>query len=225
MTLKILPDLEQGSDEWLQQRCGMVTASTVGKLITTKTLKPADNDTSRGLTETLVAERITGHVEPTFISADMWRGTEHEPLARDRYAECYAPVEEVGFMVRTLPSGHQLGYSPDGLVGDVGLLEIKCPRPKNHIRTILADRVPTVYMAQLQCGLLVSGRDWIDFVSFSGGLPLWTKRVYRDDRWHLAIVEAVEQFETNAADMQSRYSQATNGLPTTERVVEMEMTL
>src|SRR5699024_982986 len=125
-----LPDLEQGSDEWLQQRCGMVTASVVGKLITTKTLKPADNDTSRGLTETLVAERITGHVEPTYVNDDMLRGIECEPLARDRYAECYAPVEQVGFMVQSFdnPLGFDIGFSPDGLVGDSGLIEIKCPR-------------------------------------------------------------------------------------------------
>lgn len=224
MSLHILPDLEQRSESWYEQRRGMVTASVVGQLITAKTLKPANNDYSRGLTALLVAERITGHTEPTFISNDMFRGIDDEPRARDKYAEHYAPVSEVGFMVRD-DWGFSIGYSPDGLVGDDGLIEVKAPRPKTHLQTILAGDVPAQHMPQLQCGLLVSGRKWIDYLSYSGGMPMWPKRVFPDPKWHAAIVAAVAQFEAVAEGMTANYRLTTEGLPMTERVVEMEMSL
>ena len=100
MTLHILPDLIQGSDEWHDQRRGMVTASVVGQLITPKTIEPADNDYSRGLIARLVAERITGYTEPTYMNDDMLRGVEDEPRAVEKYAEHFAPVTPNGFMVR-----------------------------------------------------------------------------------------------------------------------------
>ena len=224
MSLRILADLEQGTEEWADQRRGMVTASVVGKLITPSTLKVASNDESRGLTRLLVAERITGYTDPTYQSADMFRGVIEEPRARDTYSGHRAEAVECGFMVRD-DWGFEIGYSPDGLVGDDGLIEVKAPRQKEHLRTILADEVPAWYMPQLQCGLLVSGRAWIDYVSFCGGLPMYVKRVHPDPRWHAVIVAAVEQFETTAAEMVAAYQQATKGLPMTERLVEMEMSL
>lgn len=177
----------------------------------------ADNETSRNLTATLVAERVAGWSESRPMTSDMWRGVEHEPIARAAYSEHYAEATEVGFMVRN-DWGFSIGYSPDGLVGDDGLIEIKCPRAKTHLATILADEVPAHYMAQLQCGLLVSGREWIDFVSFVGGMPLWRKRVYPDTAWFAAIEEAVTTFETNAARMVADYETATAGLAITERI-------
>ena len=219
MTLTILPDLIQGSESWHAARCGMVTASVVGKLIT-PTLKVADNETSRGLTLSLVAERITGHVDETFMSADMWRGIEDEPIARDLYREHHAPVEEVGLMVRADDDwgGYRIGYSPDGLVGGEGLIECKSRLQKVHLRTILTDEIPAENMAQLQCGLLVSGRAWIDYLSYCGGMPLYVKRVHPDPSWHATIVAAVAKFESNAAAHVFRYREAVRGLPTTERV-------
>ena len=221
MSLHVYTDLAQGAEEWLAARRGIVTASVVGKLIT-PTLKVADNDVSRGVTAVLTAERIAGFTEDLPVTSDMWRGVECEPIARDLYAKHHAPVTEIGFMVRD-DWGFSIGYSPDGLVGEDGLIEIKAPRAKTHLTTILSDQVPAHYMAQLQCGLLVSGRKWIDFVSYVGGLPLWTKRVLPDPAWHEAIVAAVAKFETTAAEMVAAYMQATEGLPATERVVEMEM--
>jgi putative phage-type endonuclease len=215
-TLIEYPDVEQRSEQWHDLRRGMVTASTVAQLLT-PTLKVANNDTSRAVTTALVAERITGVTEPTFTSDDMWRGVLHEPIARGYYAEKYGPVREYGFMVRQF-DGFEIGLSPDGLVGDDGLLEIKCPRAKGHVQTILADQVPAVYMAQCQTALLVSGRDWLDFVSFHGGLPLFVKRVYPDPAWHDAIKAAAEAFERNAELMVTNYRNATRGLPLTERV-------
>ena len=217
MSLTVYKELEQGTPEWLAARCGIVTASVVGQLITPKTVKPAANDTSRALVMTLVAERITGHVEPVFPNADMTRGTLSEPFARDIYGENYAPATEVGFMTRDF-GGYKIGFSPDGLVGDDGLLEIKSPRQKKHLATILADEVPLEHMAQCQTGLLVSGRDWIDFVSYNGGMPLWHKRVEPDDKWQAAIKEAVEALEAVAEVMITSYHARTADLPKTERI-------
>jgi len=224
MSLEIFKELEQGTPEWLAARCGIVTASVVGQLVT-PTLKTANNDTSRGLTNTLVAERITGRVVQVHPNAAMTRGTLDEPYAREKYAEHYAPVDEVGFIVRDFGK-YKLGYSPDGLVGDDGLIEIKSRDPKKHIATILADEVPAENMAQCQTGLLVTGRAWIDYASYAGGMPLWTKRVYPDQHWHDAITDAVLTFEANAADITNRYLAAVEGLPATEYIdhfAEMEI--
>ena len=216
MSITTYPTLMQGTDEWFAARRGLVTASVIGKLLTA-TLKVANNDTSRGLALTLTAERITGNIDPSFLSADMWRGVEDEPIARDLYAERYAPVEQLGFIVRDF-GDYQIGYSPDGLVGDDGLIECKSRLQKIHLQTILDDRVPDENMAQLQCGLLVSGRAWIDYVSYCGGMPLWVKRVTPDLSWQAAILAAVEALEESAADMTARYHAAVEGLPITERV-------
>jgi len=221
MSLQVFNDLEQGTDEWLAARCGIVTASVVGQLITPKTIKPATNDASRSLTATLAAERITGHVEQVFPSREMERGTLDEPYARDIYSEHYAPVTEVGFMVRTGDS-FRLGYSPDGLVGDDGLIEIKSRNQKIQLATILADEVPLGNMAQIQCGLLVSGRDWCDYVSYSGGMPLYVRRVFRDIRWFVAINDAVKAFEADAAQMVEKYELHTLDMPATERINHYE---
>src|SRR5690606_13451562 len=154
----------------------------------------------RTLTMLLAAERITGWTDPTFIGDDMWRGIDDEPKAREKYSECYAEAAEAGFMVED-KWGVQIGYSPDGLVGDDALIEIKPRRSKTQLATILDDEVPTENMAQLQCGLLVSGRKWIDYVSYCGGMPLYVKRVMPDPKWHDAIVSAVDMFERTVAEI------------------------
>lgn len=264
MTLKIYEDLEQGTPEWLAARCGIVTASVVGQLITKgptdalflvcprceapasepcistarkvptpiKTIhderaaaaselppvyRIAATDTSRALVMTLTAERITGHVEEVFPSRDMERGTLAEPYARDVYGDHYQPATEVGFMVRDF-GGYKIGFSPDGLVGEDGLLEIKSPRQKKHLATILADEVPTEHMAQCQAGLFVSGREWLDFISYCGGMPLFVKRVEPDPEWFAAIKKAVTVFEEAAAKIIDTYLTNTAGKPQTERI-------
>lgn len=224
MTLTVHKELAQGSQEWFDQRRGIVTASVVGRLVTPKTIKPADNPESRGLAMLLAAERITGWTDPTFTSDDMWRGIEDEPKARAKYAEHYAPVAEAGFMVEDR-WGFRIGYSPDGLVGDDGLIEIKSRRSKVQLATILADQVPAENMAQLQCGLLVSGRKWIDYVSYCGGMPLYVTRVYPIEAWHEAILNAVSAFEEVVADMMRTYSASIEGLHMTDRPAELEIVI
>ena len=216
MSLTILDDLEQGTEAWHDARRGIVTASVVGKLLT-PTGKVANNDTARAVTATLVAERITGWTEDTPMTADMWRGCDAEPFARDIYSAHYQQAVEVGFM-RLDEDWGTLGYSPDGLVGTDGLIEIKAPRSKGHLSTILSGEVPSYYLAQCQAGLLVSGRDWLDFVSYGAGMPLFVKRVLPDPKWHDAIREAVREFERAAWEMTARYEQAVTNLPATERI-------
>jgi hypothetical protein len=211
------PDITQGTPEWDDLRRGIVTASIVARLITGKTLAVAHNDESRGLTATLVAERITGHTDPTWQSNDMLRGQIEEPIARDLYSRHFAEARETGFMVRD-EWGFKIGWSPDGLVGDDGAIEIKSRRQKKHLQTMLADEVPPENVAQVQCALLVSGRAWIDYVSYCGGMPLWVKRVEPNQRWHDAIVAAVGAFEDAAVQMEADFYRATKGLPATERI-------
>lgn len=215
MTLTII-DCEQRSPEWFKARAGIVTASVVGKLLT-PTLRVADNDTARGIIAGLVAERITGHVDETAMTADMWRGVEHEPYARDVYSGHYQQAVEVGFM-RYDGDGWTLGASPDGLVADEGGIEVKCPRQKAHVRTILADEVPAYYVPQIQASLLVSGREWWDYVSFCAGMPLFVKRVFPDPNWHAALIEACAAYEKTAADMAAAYTDKSKNLPATERI-------
>jgi len=221
MSLTVLPDLIQGTDEWHDQRRGIVTASVVDQLITTKTIQPANNDHSRSLVALLVAERITGWTDPTYLGDDMLRGMEDEPLAVAKYAEHFAPVSTAGFMVRD-DWGFRIGYSPDGLVGDDGLVEVKSRRPKKHLQTILSGEVPPENAAQIQCGLLVSGRKWCDYLSYCGGMPLYRIHVVPDERWFTAIVGAVKAFEDTAAQMVQQYQAATKGLPSTERSPDFE---
>lgn len=219
-TLAVHADVAQQSDEWYDQRRGMVTASAVGDLVTPKTLKVAANDSGRGLVALLAAERITGYTDPTYLSFDMLRGLQDEPRAVDAYAAHYrVDVPACGFMVRSW-GRFRLGYSPDGLVGDDGLVEVKSRRGKVHVQHVAAGIVPAECMAQCQAALFVSGRAWLDYVSFSGGMHLWTVRVTPSRRWFEALQTAVEAFEDNVTETISTYLQAVNGMPLTERPPE-----
>ena len=172
MALTVYDQLEQGSTEWLEARAGVLTASTIGQLITAKTIKPAMNDRSRGLCQTLIAERITGHVEPVSPSRMMVRGTLLEPEARRIYAEQTGQdVDEVGF-ARLDTDTYTLGSSPDGLVGWAGGIEIKSPSAKVHVSTVLSGAIPDYNRAQVQAFLHVTGREWCDFISYLPGEPL-----------------------------------------------------
>lgn len=218
MTLTVYEHLEQGSSDWLQARAGIVTASVVGQLITRSTMKPAKTETARKLINHLAAERITNHVEESHTSHEMLRGILDEPIARDVYAKHYATVKEVGFMVRELDGGAKLGYSPDGLVGDEGLIEIKSRKAKIHLSTIIEGWPPDENYAQLQCGLLVSGRKWIDYCSYSSGLPFWVKRIHPDPAYQEAIVTALSDFEKQVGRVISIFNDRTKDSPPTERV-------
>jgi putative phage-type endonuclease len=205
--ITIYRDLIQGSDEWLAARCGLLTASEM-RLILTPTLKAANNDKSRAHLWELLAQRITKHVEPHYIGDDMMRGYEDEAIAREIYAEKYAPVEEVGFVTNDR-WGYTLGCSPDGLVGDDGLIEIKSRRQKYQVQTLLenvgANTVPEDYALQVQTALLVTERKWCDFISYSGGLPMATIRIEPDPVMQEAILKAASAFEEKLSEKLAEY--------------------
>lgn len=216
-------DLIQGSDEWHTARLGMITASEM-HLVLTPTLKPANNDRTRLHLYELLAQRVTGYVEPQYISDAMLRGHEDEILARAMYSEKYAPVTEAGFVTND-EWGFKIGYSPDGLVGDDGLIEVKSKMAKHHTKTILEGVVPDEHMLQVQTGLLVTGRKWCDFISYCGGMPMWICRAYADDRVQSAIVEAATVFEKQIDEKMAQYDVAIKWLHATERRVEEEMVI
>lgn len=224
MTITMHRNLIQGTDEWLAARCGMLTASEM-KLIVTPTLKAASNDKERAHLYELAAQRITGYVEPAYISDDMLRGEADEADARVLYAQHYAPVEEVGFITNSR-WGFTLGYSPDGLVGANGLIEVKSRRQRFQAETIAKLEIPADFMVQIQTGLLVAERDWLDFVSYSGGMPMVTMRVYPDREMQAAILAAAEAFEDRLSALLSRYAERLESdarLIPTERRIEQEM--
>lgn len=224
MTLKVYDQLAQGTDEWLEARRGIVTASEVHKLLTAKG-DIANNQTSRGYIAQLAAERITGHVEPFYATRDMERGNVEEVYARQAYEEHHhASVDEVGLMVRDLGGGVLLGYSPDGLVDEDGGIEIKSRKARIQIDTIF-NGVPPSTIPQLLAGFIVSGRDWIDYCSYSNGMPFWVRRVGRADHdLEQAIIQAVKQAEVAINDLITEYQTKVEGLPVMEwRDYDQEM--
>ena len=216
MSLKIYED-EQGSEAWLEQRRGIVTASVIDALITRSTVKPANNESARRLIFKLACERITGRVADTYTSRAMMRGILDEPIAREYYEQHHAPVTQVGLMVLER-DGVRLGYSSDGLVGDHGAVEFKSREPEIHVATILQNEPPAENVAQLQTAIYVAGLEWIDYCSFSSGLPLWTKRVYPDPKWQAAIPKAVKQAEDRITETIQRFRDTTKHCPPTEYV-------
>ena len=221
MTITYHNDLTQGSEEWLAARCGLLTASEM-KLVLTPTLKIAKNDKTRAHVFELAAQRITQYVEPTFIGDDMLRGMADEIKARDLYARNYDDVTEVGFVTND-KWGFTIGCSPDALVGDDGMLEIKSRRQKYQIETILAGTCPDDYLLQVQTALVVTERKWLDFISYSGGLPMAVVRVWPDEAVQGAIIEAAAAFEAKLAECLEIYRSASVGLIPTERRIEQEM--
>jgi putative phage-type endonuclease len=187
--------IEQRSNEWFAARIGKVTASKVADVIA-KTQSGYAASRANYMAQ-LVCERLTGQREEFFISGAMQHGTDTEPLARAAYESRYdVLVDEVGFVPH--PSIEMAGASPDGLVGDDGLLEIKCPNTATHIDTLLTQTVPSKYNTQMQFQMACTGRSWCDFVSFDNRLPeelqLFVKRVPRDDVFIKQTEDAIVKF-------------------------------
>ena len=193
--------IEQGSPEWFAQRLGKVTASRVADVIAkTKTGYSTSRDNYMAQ---LVCERMTNTVAESFTNSAMQWGTETEPLARAAYeAHADVLVDEVAMI--THPTIEAAGASPDGLVGDDGVLEIKCPNTATHIDTLLTQTVPSKYLTQIAWQLACTGRKWADFVSFDPRLPtelqLFVKRVPRDDAYIQMLEKEVIQFLTELDD-------------------------
>ena len=190
-----LHEVVQGSDQWFAIRIGKVTASRVADILA-KTKSGYSTSRDNYMAQ-LVCERLTGQKADGFTNAAMQWGTETEPLARAAYEALKdVLVDEVGFVPH--PTIKMAGASPDGFVGQDGLIEIKCPNTATHIDTLLSESVPTKYFTQMQFQLACTGREWCDFVSFDNRLPeelqLFVKRVPRDDTYIKLMESEIVQF-------------------------------
>lgn len=205
-----MSEIEQGSAEWFAQRLGRVTASRLGDVLArTRTGYGASRDAYMG---ELIVERLTGAPIERFQSAAMRAGTETEPQARAAYSFLRGvPVEKVGFVPH--PRIALSGASPDGLVGDDGLVEIKCPLVHTHVETLLGAAVPAKYVAQMQWQMECTGREWCDWVSFCPAMPagmdLFVVRGERDDVYlkaaEVEVIKFLAELDGKVAGLLARY--------------------
>lgn len=222
--IRYFPELIQGSDKWLQMRCGLLTASEMKLIITPKALCYSKNDKEKQHLYELAAQRVTKYVEPMYVSDDMLRGKDDEIEARELYSKHYSPVQEVGFVTND-KWGFTLGYSPDGLVGDDGLIEVKGRRQKHHMETIIIGVVPDDFIIQVQTALLVSERQWLDYISYCGGMPMKVIRVVPDEKIHAAIIDVAKIFHQKLDSILAEYESKIEGLHPTERRIVEEIAL
>jgi len=192
--------MEQRSPEWFSERAGKVTASAIYKVMArTKTGYGADRANYHAQ---LVAERLTGVPAESFTNAAMQWGNDTEPQARAMYSlHTGMPVEETGFHAH--PTIDLCGASPDGLVGDRGLVEIKCPNTSTHIAVLTGAGIDRKYMLQMQFQLACTDREWCDFASFDPRLPdemqLHVQRIKRDNELLEEIEGEVTKFLAEVA--------------------------
>lgn len=198
---------EQGTEGWLQDRCGKVTASRISDVMMAKTTAGRQNYIAQ-----LVCERLTGQPTETYTSAAMQHGNDTEAQARAFYEmDTGNTVQEVGFVPH--PSIAMTGSSPDGLIGEHGGLELKCPQPAKHIRNLTGGKIDRGYLLQMQWNMACTEREWWDFGSFSPAFPidmqLMVQRVERDDAVISEIEDAVRsllaEVDETVAGLTSRY--------------------
>lgn len=202
--------MEQRSPEWFAARCGKATASKIADIIATT--KSGPSASRANYAAQLVAERLTGTPTEGFSNAAMQWGTDMEPEARQAY--CFhhdVDVVEIAFVEH--PTIADSGASPDGLVDDDGLVEIKCPNTATHIATLMGGSVPGKYITQIQWQLACTGRKWCDFVSYDPRLPetmrLFVQRVTRDDieiaKLERAVAEFLAEVSATVAALEGQY--------------------
>lgn len=195
----------QGTTEWRQERAGCATASCFDKVMAK--IKVGEAKTRADYRLQLATERLTGNPQDSYVNADMQRGIDLEPEARMAYEAARGViVEEVGFV----PHAHipNCGASPDGLVADDGMVEIKCPKSTTHLATLEAGVLPPEHLAQVQGQMAVCGRRWVDFVSYDNrfppGLQLFVVRVPRDDAYIAELEREVRAFLSGVDGMVER---------------------
>jgi hypothetical protein len=182
-------DCEQGSEAWFACRAGIPTASEFSTVLA-KGRSGGESVTRRKYLLTLIGELMTGTVQESYQNAHMERGKEMENEARELYAMVKGvQPERVGFMRRGFA-----GCSPDSLIGDDGLLEIKTALPHIQLARILENRLPPEHVAQVQGQLLISGRSYCDFVSYWPALPILIVRVNRDEEYITKLSAAIDEF-------------------------------
>lgn len=199
--------MQQGTQEWLAARLGKATASrVVDATARTKTGYGASRANYRA---ELVVERMTQVPYPTYSNSTMQYGIDTEPEARSAYTEyAFAAVQEAGFIEH--PKIAMAGASPDGFVGDDGLVEIKCPNTATHLETLDSGAIDGKYIKQMQFQMACTGRKWCDFVSYDNRLPqpmrLFVKRVVRDDK---LIAEIEQEITLFLAEVEAQTSRLT----------------
>jgi hypothetical protein len=189
--MEIIRDIEQGSQDWLNLRLGIITCSELDSLLVNGKGQAGFGAGAFTYMDTLIGERITGEAADPFQgNRHTERGHELEGKARELYvARTGAELDQVAIILN-----HGIGYSPDALVGADGLDEIKTKLPKFQVSVILDGEVPKEHIAQCQGGLWVSEREWIDFISYWPGMPLFIKRMHRDEAMIRRIAERVKTF-------------------------------
>lgn len=194
--IEIFDSIEQGTPEWYACRLGIPTASKFATV-----MAKGEGKTRREYMLRLLGERMTGEPSETFKNDHMERGKVMEEEARDMY-EFMADVDcrRVGF----IRNGDK-GCSPDGLVGENGGCEIKTKLPHIQLDVLLRDRLPPEHVAQCQGFLWVAEREWVDFVSYWPKLPLFVKRVHRDEDYIKNLASEVRAFNHELAELQARF--------------------
>jgi len=190
-----LLEITQGSDAWHQARLGKVTASRIADIIATT--KSGYSASRANYEAQLICEILTGKPAESFTNAAMAWGTETEPLARAQYElKTGNMVNQIGFVVH--PKIEQAGASPDGLVDNDGLIEIKCPNTSTHLDTLLSQKVQSKYITQMTWQMLCTGRKWCDFVSYDPRLPdnlqLFIQRIELDEDYAKKLQNEVVMF-------------------------------
>lgn len=183
-------DCKQGSEEWFRARMGLPTASEFATVLARGRGSDAESKTRRTYLRKLAGEIVTGEPMENYSNAHMERGKIMEDEARDFYAfMADAEPKRVGFIV----NGRK-GCSPDSLIGDNGMLEIKTKLPHLLIECLEKDEFPPEHRAQCQGALWVAEREWIDLAVYWPKLPLFVKRAYRDEAYIKTLAETVEIF-------------------------------
>jgi putative phage-type endonuclease len=188
----LVEGLQQLTPEWLQMRVGMVTASRMGDVMSKLKDPKKESAERRKYKKEVLYENLTGRAADNYVTPAMEWGIDTEPLAKAAYEMLY-DVEVVpgGFFIHDKLD--KWGASPDGLVGEDGLLEIKCPTSAVHIDTLVSEEIPEGYQWQMLAEMACTGRQWVDFVSYDPRLPkhlqLFVKRFPRDD----ARIEEMER--------------------------------
>jgi len=199
--MQIIKDIEQGTEEWKELRLGKVTASRFKDVIANgQGGKPSK--TRLAYMYQLAAEILTGEQQDFYSNQYMEWGNENEPRARSMYEfESNCDVEQVAFIVHN----EWVGVSPDGLIGNDGLIEIKCPKTTTQIEYFLSGKVPASYRPQIQGQLWVSEREWCDFISFdprvNGVSGYFKVREYRDNKYILELEKKVFEFVEDLGDL------------------------
>ena len=197
----IIHKFEQGSEDWFDIRLGRVGGSEAEPFLTkSESIGPG----IATLVYKKVAEKLTGQTKTFFVSEDMQRGTDLEPLARKEYEnKKFTKVDEVGYISK----GDFFGVSPDGLVGDDGMIEIKCPSGAEYIRFFDSQKIKKAYIAQIHWSLWITGRKWCDLFVYNPDFEKCSKtiRIFPDketfDIFEKKSILYIERFKQVALKM------------------------